>query len=41
MSVLLAIQLSKLEGLLPLERLLEFAVLANTNMSPSETMTDF
>lgn len=41
MSTLLAIQFSKLEGLLPLERSLEFAVLANTNMSPSETVMDF
>lgn len=37
MSMLLAIQFSKLEGLLPLERPLEFAVLANANMSLTET----
>lgn len=37
MSMLLAIQFSKLEGLLPLERHLEFVLLANMNMSPSET----
>lgn len=37
MSMLLAIQFSKLEGLLHLERPLELAVLANANMSPTET----